>query len=454
MYHTDELISGYRDQMVEMLQKLIAFPSVKAESDGAYPFGKNIDDCLRYALGCAKEIGMETTYVDGYAGHADIGSGDKTLGVLVHLDVVPEGTGWDEDTPPYAGVVKNDMVYGRGSGDNKAAAVAALFAVKACLDSGAKLDKKKIRIIFGCDEESGWADIDYYKTKFEMPDFGFSPDASFPLYNAEKGIFHSCIHVPAGKDDAKILSFVSGERPNVVCPQAQVVLDGEIALNLDGFDAKTSIDGGKTYLTVRGRAAHAAWPAGGVNAAIRAMQLLRLNGFTGNGIDLVCDLIGDAVNGEKFGVGFRDEVSGPLTLNLGIVRKTENGFDLTIDIRYPCTTPYACVHDEMVRRIEPFGGALEVLEQKDPLYLPKEHPWVRMLLDVYHESTGLPAYPMSMGGGTYARALKNAVAFGCGFPDSIGENAHAPNECFPIEDMVRACKVFARLFIAAQDLEI
>jgi acetylornithine deacetylase/succinyl-diaminopimelate desuccinylase-like protein len=96
-----------------------------------------------------------------------------------------------------------------------------------------------------------------------------------------------------------------------------------------------------------------------------------------------------------------------------------------------------------------------VLEQKAPLYLPKDHPWIQMLLDVYHDCTGLPAYTMSMGGGTYARALKNAVAFGCGFPDSAhGHNAHAPNEFFPIDDMVRACKVFARLFEAAQQLEL
>lgn len=453
MYKTDALIDGYREQMVSLLQQLVAIPSVKSAPQDGFPFGKPIDDCLRFALKAAQEIGMQTAYVDGYAGHADIGSGDQTLGVLVHLDVVPEGTGWE--TPPFAGTVRDGCVLGRGSADNKAASVAALFAVKACLEAGVALDQKKIRIIFGCDEESGWDDIAYYKTQYEMPDFGFSPDASFPLYNAEKGIFHSLIRVPAHGDDAKILSFVSGERPNVVCSEAQIVLDGCYELNLDGFDAQSQIQDGKTYLTVRGRAAHAASLEQGVNAATRAMQLLRLNGFSGNGIDVVCDRIGDGLHGEHFGVALRDEVSGPLTLNLGIVRKTSDGFELTIDIRYPCTVPFEQVHDEMLKRLEPFGASLEVLEQKDPLYLPKDHPWIQMLLDVYHDCTGLPAYTMSMGGGTYARALKNAVAFGCGFPDSAhGHNAHAPNEFFPIDDMVRACKVFARLFEAAQQLEL
>ena len=67
-----------------------------------------------------------------------------------------------------------------------ALAAAALYALKALKESGAEM-KRRVRIIFGIDEESGWADMDYYLKKEEIPMCGFSPDADFPTINSEKG---------------------------------------------------------------------------------------------------------------------------------------------------------------------------------------------------------------------------------------------------------------------------
>ena len=49
---------------------------------------------------------------------------------------------------------------------------------------------KRVRFVVGTDEESGWRDMDYYFKYVGLPepDFGFSPDAEFPIINGEKGI--------------------------------------------------------------------------------------------------------------------------------------------------------------------------------------------------------------------------------------------------------------------------
>ena len=55
---------------------------------------------------------------------------------------------------------------------------------------------KRVRFIVGTDEESGWADMDYYfeHVGLAKPDFGFSPDAEFPIINGEKGNITEYLH--------------------------------------------------------------------------------------------------------------------------------------------------------------------------------------------------------------------------------------------------------------------
>ena len=446
------IIDSYKDDMISMLCDLVSFPSVQAAPEDGMPFGKAVDDCLRYALDQAAKIGMNTEYVDGYAGHADIGSGEKTMGILVHLDVVPAGEGWDTD--PFTPVIKDGKIFGRGANDNKVASVASLFAIKACLEAGVDF-KKKLRVIFGCNEESGWEDIAYYKTKFEMPDFGISPDASFPVINAEKGILHFEITIPMTDDDKKILELSGGERGNVVLAQTKTLLEGSPALDISGFDAQASIENGNTLLTVSGQAAHGSRPDLGINAGAKLVQLLRKNGFSGNAIDFLCDCIGEKTDGSGFDVQFSDEVSGALTLSLGILEKAGDSIRAVIDVRHPVT----CTHEDVIEIIdekcELYGAKLKVIHEHPSLYMQADHPLIKTLLEQYTKTTGQPGYTVSIGGGTYARAMNNAVAFGCNFSD-LGDDhgVHMQNEHTKIDDMVKACKVFANVIAAVQDADI
>ena len=451
MKNFSTIIDSYKDDMIKMLCELVSFPSVKADPAGTMPFGKAIDDCLRYTLGRAEEFGLKAEYIDGYAGHADIGSGEKTMGILVHLDVVPAGGGWDTD--PFTATIKDGTIFGRGANDNKVASVATLFAIKACREMGVDF-KKKVRVIFGCDEESGWADIDYYKTKHKMPDFGYSPDGAFPVVNAEKGVVHLELMIPLGGDDKKILSLTGGERANVVLEKTEALVDGSIAPSTES-NIIAEKKGGATLITATGLAAHGSRPELGVNAGVMLMKVLRDSGLSGNVINLVCDCIGGKTDGAGFGVNFKDEPSGELTLNLGILEKQGDSVRAVLDIRCPVTYDCIDVSRIITDKAAKYGATVRKIHEHRPIYLPEDHPLIKTLLEQYTKVTGLPGYVISMGGGTYARTMDNAVAFGCDFPDADDDHGiHKQNEYVSINDMMRACKVFANVIAAVQDIDI
>jgi succinyl-diaminopimelate desuccinylase len=156
-----------------------------------------------------------------------------------------------------------------------------------------------------------------------------------------------------------------------------------------GLDAQSQIRDGKNVFNRTRQSGARRFSGAGCHAATRAMQLLRLNGFSGNGIDVVCDRIGDGLHGEHFGVALRDEVSGPLTLNLGIVRKTADGFELTIDIRYPALCLLSRYTMKCSNAWSPSARRLRCWNKR-PAVSAQGSSWIQMLLDVYHDCTGLP----------------------------------------------------------------
>ena len=170
------------------LSELVRIPSVCDGGDGGYPFGAAVDQALRKALQIAGDLGFRTHYGDGgYYGYAEIGEGAEMVGVLGHLDVVPPGKLEDWHADRLIRLRRMGCLYGRGTQDDKGPLLAALFAVKALMDAGVKFNKR-VRFIFGTDEETLWRCINRYKEKEELPGMGFSPDARFPLIFAEKGL--------------------------------------------------------------------------------------------------------------------------------------------------------------------------------------------------------------------------------------------------------------------------
>lgn len=448
-------ILDMQSKIVESTQEILRFRSVEGQKDGDMPFGKDVHDCLIYTLNLAEELGFRTKNVDNYAGHAEIGEGDEIVGILVHLDVVPEGEGWDHD--PYGGIIEDGNIFGRGTLDDKGPAIASLYAMKAIVDSGVKLNKR-VRIIFGLNEETGWAGIDYYLKHEATPNLAFTPDSSFPACHGEKGIiscniekeFKECL----ADGGIEILSIKGGNAANMVpdWAEAKIVetynIDDFVKAYMEDFGGEFTLERNDGITTIHsvGISAHGSTPEVGRNAIsyllglinVLDIQLGDLAGFI-RYYDMV---IGLEYNGERAGCAFEDEDSGKLTYNVGTIDLDKNGVKLVINPRYPITTPYEDVVTGIKECFEFIDMKYTENDHMKPIYFPKDHPLISKLMKVYQDHTGDMSEPSTTGGGTYARAMDNAVAFGGVFPGDP-ELAHQKNEFISIDNLIKTSQIYA-----------
>ena len=440
------IIESMHDEMIDTLQKWIRVPSVKGEAAPGAPFGKEVRSMLDMALADCEQMGFKTQNFDGYIAHADLGEGsdEDALAILAHLDVVPEGDGWKY--PPYGAVIENGRMYGRGTSDDKGPAVAALYAMKAVKDAGIPL-RHKVRLILGCDEESGWEDIAHYNKVATMPRMGFSPDASYPIINIEKGICRLELHGVLSNEGLQVIAFNNGERPNVIPGRASALVAGDAATvaqaeaaakKLD-IPAEVQLTDKGVSITVTGISDHAAYPETARNANGEMLLLLRELGVQGD-LRLLADKIGLDYKGEGLEISVSDGISGYLTCNLGIIRAGEGGVYATLDIRYPVMTN----PDMIIKNVSASlpGMRVEAMEVKEPHHVPAGSELVQNLLDAYHEVTGYERKCLYTGGGTYARSLQEGVAFGASFPQDE-DLAHQANEYADIEGLYKNIKIFA-----------
>ncbi len=440
------IIESMHDEMIDTLQKWIRVPSVKGEAAPGAPFGKEVRSMLDMALADCEQMGFKTQNFDGYIAHADLGEGsdEDALAILAHLDVVPEGDGWKY--PPYGAVIENGRMYGRGTSDDKGPAVAALYAMKAVKDAGIPL-RRKVRLILGCDEESGWEDIAHYNKVATMPRMGFSPDASYPIINIEKGICRLELHGVLSNEGLQVIAFNNGERPNVIPGRASALVAGDAATVAQAEAAAKKLDipaevhltDKGVSITVTGISGHAAYPETARNANGEMLLLLRELGVQGD-LCLLADKIGLDYKGEGLEVSVSDGISGYLTCNLGIIRAGEGGVYATLDIRYPVMTN----PDMIIKNVSASLPAMRVdaMEVKEPHHVPAGSELVQNLLDAYHEVTGYERKCLYTGGGTYARSLQEGVAFGASFPQDE-DLAHQANEYADIEGLYKNIKIFA-----------
>jgi succinyl-diaminopimelate desuccinylase len=439
----DNHLIAQHEPMKKALAELVRIPSVCEEGAGGYPFGEAVDQALRKALQIAGELGFKTHYGDdGYYGYAEIGEGAEILGILGHLDVVPPGKLDDWTRDPFDPVEMDGMLYGRGAQDDKGPVVAALYAVKALADAGVRFNKR-VRFIFGTDEETLWRCINRYKEKEEIPGMGFSPDSRFPVTYAEKGLLQLLLEA---KNESGI-RLVGGSAFNAV--PDMMFYDGErqddLADKLDqlGFEYEWLEDG----IEVKGRAAHAMIPEEGINAIARLCMALHAIGIESKAIRFIAEAIGEDPNATTIFGECADEPSGKLKFNVG---KIELGSmeQLSIDSRLPVTVSKEEVVAKLSVAAAKYGLEYKEFDWLAPLYLPLDHFMVTTLMDVYRQYSGdAVTEPKSSGGATYARAMPNCVAFGAlTFDEPLTE--HQPNERAVLANLYIAMEIYAHAVYA------
>ena len=454
----DARVAELKDELIADIRAWVAVPSVQAEPLEGKPFGAENARMLDLALETARRYGFETRNIDYYAGDISMGSGEQTMGMLAHLDMVPAGEGWTHD--PFGGEIADGKIFGRGTIDDKGPALCALYAMRAVRDAGVPL-KDGVRLILGCDEETGMSDMRYYASKLKMPDYGFSPDAQFPLINIEKGGLNVELHQRgAGEADAEIpvYEIYAGERPNVVPAYARAVvgtqnvcceaLRARVAEHAAKVNQKLSVKDlgdGRAEISAEGVLSHGLLPELGVNAA--SVLLICLNAIgAGAGVkpilEMMVNCVGMEPDGASLGVKCADELSHNLSCNLGIVRWDGTDFCATLDIRFPLCTNEVEILGNITKAVSKYGACVRQTSGHAPLHVPAEHKIVRGLMKVYNELTGENAKPLAIGGGTYSRMMPNTVAFGVVFPDQE-DCCHIADEYIDIDRMMQAVRIYA-----------
>ena len=438
-----DTIQRQQSPLLEAIQTLVRIPSVIEEPAAGCPFGKPIDEALHTALTIAASLGFRTVYeAGGYYGYAEIGSGEQMIGVLGHVDVVPPGSLELWQSPPFAPEIRSGRLYGRGTQDDKGPLLAALYAAKAPLDHGQPFNKR-VRFIFGTDEESLWCGIRRYREHEELPSVGFSPDANFPLVYAEKGLLQCHLET----DSPAPVQLSAGEALNTV-PDVAVYngnLQAELAAQLDSLGFPYRQDNGQ--IAVLGKAAHAMEPEKGTNAICRLAIALDKMGISSPVIQFLVEKIGQDPNASQIFGSCEDEPSGKLRLNTGQIRLGDKQ-RLGLDIRIPVTIEKSQIVDQLVEASSQYGLAYTQYDWEGPLYFPADHFMVRKLLTVYQERTGDHiSLPIASGGATYARAMPNCLAFGANFPGHP-EVEHRPNEYIALADLEKALDIYAYTLLA------
>lgn len=451
----EEFIDSHREEMLEDLKTLVRIPSMRGEALPGMPFGEAPARVLDAARGLMEKYGLHTTDYDHYVVTGDFNGEEKQLDILAHMDVVPVTQDWTV-TQPFEPKVVGDRIYGRGTADDKGPAIAALYALRALKECGLELEKN-VRLILGSDEECGSSDLaHYYGIEQEAP-MSFTPDADFPVIHIEKGRLEKAFTAVFQEkaDGASVLEFHGGDKVNVVPANAWAKVQGltadavQQAVRQDETGVQFAVEekDGCVKISAKGLAGHASTPELGKNAVCALLGLLARLPLADSPQTAVFRAaaklfpFGDYA-GSTLGVAMQDEISGALTMNLGILDFDGQTFTGHFDSRVPICGTDETVTQTIRKKMEAAGLAMEEGAMVPPHHVPADSDLVRTLLSCYELYAGVKGEPKAIGGGTYVHELKRGVAFGC-MSDDVDNHMHGDDEFMLIDVMTMSAKIFA-----------
>lgn len=457
----EDYIDTHRDEMIEDICTLCRINSEKMPYVEGKPFGEGAYQALQAALDMAEGYGFSITNYDNYVGTADLNDKDRQLDILAHLDVVPAGEGWTV-TAPFSPVVKEGSIYGRGTADDKGPAVAALYAMRAVKDLGIPL-RKNVRLILGTDEECGSSDIKHYYGREEEAPMTISPDSEFPVTNTEKGRLegHFNASFPPSQALPRLVKLEAGIKANVVPGKAKAAVEGLEGKGLEemaeAVEKETGISftfrktGSVMEVTAQGAGAHASTPQEGKNALTGLLVFLtRLPLAECAQLSCVRSLLtlfphGDTC-GKAVGIAMEDELSGPLTLAFSMLTVEEDSLKGVFDSRCPVCSNEDNVLKVVKKAMGEVGITLENDSMIPPHHVDGESHFIKTLLSVYEEYTGLEGSCQATGGGTYVHNLKNGVAYGASMPGT-DNRMHGADEFAVVDHLLTGAKIFAQVIV-------
>lgn len=439
----EKKIFEMKDDIVAGILQNVSIKSVKGDALDGAPYGIGPKKALEDAIFQSTQLGLKAVNVDDKIGYTEIGSGSEMVAILGHLDVVPLGNGWSKNP---LGEISDGKIYGRGVADDKGPTIAAIYALKAIKDLGIALDRR-IRVIYGTDEESGFDCVHHYiRSGQEIPVAGFTPDADYPAIFAEKGgIGITFSKKITNTDEFELISLEGGVAKNVVTPSIKMIYRSKSPI----LKNSKKLEDGSYQVEIIGKSAHASTPKEGLNAFMLICQELAEIEKSGDLFDLarfINEKFNFEPNGKTLGVFYEDEMSGEITLSIGLIQYTDSVLTFTLDIRYPISMDYKNCVDKFETHARINHLDMEITSLTKPHYIPKDSPLIKTLMEVYREKTGDLSEPIAIGGGTYAKAFENMVAFGVEFPGKP-LLIHQPDECIEIADIIKSTQISAEAIV-------
>jgi succinyl-diaminopimelate desuccinylase len=383
------------------------------------------------------------------------------LGLLAHIDVVPEGSGWSYE--PFNATLAGDFLVGRGTADNKGPAVVTLYTLRALDALDIKLNHS-VRVIWGANEETGMLDIPHYLEKRAPPKFTLVTDAPFPLCYGEKGVLTADLTI--GLDDKTILELDGGVVSNSIPDTAYILLDaGESAVRekLAGYNVEVTRAARGTKITARGKAGHAMSPESGESAITKLLLALADSGlFAGQTLGafrFLSKAFSD-YEGAGLGIGMTDELGTKTTHIGGYIRFRDGKLSQNINVRYAIRADEGELTQKLGETARSAGFEVENLLLNSPRYDSLDDPKLKLLLKITNDTFGIEDPPYTMGGGTHARKMPSSVPYGpwimSRFSADEGQlgfgGPHGPDEAVDIRTLIDVIKIYVYTVIKLDEL--
>ncbi|MFD1472445.1 dipeptidase PepV [Companilactobacillus mishanensis] len=450
-------VSHRSDELLNDLSELLSIDSsrdIEHKTDD-FPLGPGPAKALQTFLHFADRDGFSTKNVDNLAGRIEYGESKDAIAILGHVDVVPEGAGWN--TNAFEPTIKDGRIYARGTSDDKGPSIAAYYALKIIKELKLPVSKS-VHMILGTDEESEWVGMNRYMETEQMPETGFSPDAEFPVINGEKGIVSFDLQFPVSKNGV-VKSFESGLRAKMVPQNATATIDTtdvDITDLIETFneylkqnsEVTGNISNQENIFTVsiEGKGSHAMEPYNGVNAATylaKFITLLPLNNAEKTYFEFITNSLHLDFYGNGLSINNEDGVMGKLTVSPDILKFDHEQASILLNIRYPKGDTGDTL-TEKLNNVLPTNVTASIDGHNQlPHFVSADDPLVQSLMDAYRAHTDdETSEPFTVGGGTYGRILKHGVAFGAMFPGD--ENVmHQANEYVVFDNLLKATAIYA-----------
>lgn len=446
------------------IRKLVRIPSVTEKTeDPEMPYGKACREVLDACLKLGEGMGFTPYNHENYCGTV-LWKGEtaEEIGFFGHADVVPAGEGWTYE-PFDMTELPDGIIVGRGVADNKGSFLTALYALR-CLKENGYQPKHSMRFFFGCSEETTMEDLEYYAAHYPQPKFSLIADYRFPGTYGEKGLLE--IDTECHAESQVLQSFSAGVMSNAVPAHAEATL--AVKENADGAEVRLKALGAEVLrvcnllkVSVDGIPAHAAFPEGSESAELKLAQiLLQAEVLDAEGkalMEAVTAFFGDYY-GAGLNIAYEDKESGKTTHVGGVASYADGVFHQNINIRYSVTADYEVLVSNLKKVLESRGFELTHVRHSGPCYVDPSLPVIQELARIANNVLGTDLKPVVIGGGTYARKLKNAIAYGMGMPvrrmpfGKTRGGAHQADEYAEIEDFRKAFIIYVEAIQALDEM--